>query len=131
MVFQCYLNMKYHSINTPLLYEGEDFTDVPSLTEPGDCPTMKQIVERFVRGIDPGVSVYDDYDEDEPVLPPGGEIFDLLNEELRSAKQKSSKSDNDGSRVSGPIPETKTEGSELKERTTDASANEPLAHTSM
>lgn len=71
---------KYVSVATFnwLDYPGVDYTDILSVTEPCDCPSMREIVARHISGLDPGVSIYDDYDDEyQHLIEPGMDYFDV------------------------------------------------------
>lgn len=73
-------------------YPVLDYTDIPSVTEPSDCPSMREIVERHIRGIDPGVTVYDDYDEEyQHLVQPGMDYFDVADMHRSEVEELNSK----------------------------------------
>lgn len=60
------------------LYPALDYTFIESACEPCDCPTMREIVNRHIRGLDTGVVTYDGYDDEyQHMVEPGMDYFDV------------------------------------------------------
>lgn len=72
------ISRKYISVASYVPSLGESYIGVPSVTEPDDCPTMRQIVEKFVRGIQHTCSIYDEYDDSNPIE--FVDYFDLMDQ---------------------------------------------------
>lgn len=101
---------------------GRSFIGVVDLCEPDECPTMREIVERCVRGLSPGVRLYDEYSDDEPLFQPGMDLFDLMDEQRRlqaslRERQPAKQVIPDEVSVSGSIPETKIEAAGVDSET--------------
>lgn len=70
-----YLNVAYYQV-----VPREDYTGVVDQCEPTNMPTMRQIVERFVQGLDYNDGSGSYYDDEPDVMDGHVDLFDLMDE---------------------------------------------------
>lgn len=69
---------KYRSSITAGYAVGRNFDGVKDCYEDCDCPTPRELLMRFSQGLPLGVNTYDHYDDSDPVIYPGDDIFDVV-----------------------------------------------------
>ena len=74
---------------------GEDYTDIEMVVEPDQCPSMREIVARFVQGLELGVNTYDYYDDDEPYFDLGMDRLDAIDYERSFTKSTNERYENE------------------------------------
>lgn len=84
---------RYRSILTREQYLGQSFEGVESMVEPDQSLSIKEMIERFGRGLPVNVKVYDDYSEEPPICEPGDDYFSVFNRFKDSQAERSFKSE--------------------------------------
>lgn len=70
----------YCSILTRVPYKGQSFEGIEHMTEPDQSMSIREMIERFGKGLPVNVKVYDEYGEDdEPICEPGDDYFSVAN----------------------------------------------------